>query len=492
MSKNLEEVIQKGIQFLVDTQRPDGSWSGPLSSRIRETQLVYEVSKRYGWKEFSDQANSWLDQNRELLGDSEAEILLNKASVDIYLGKTPDLTNPLLYDKIIVRKTLLIYCIGLINGHEALIPEQFQNKLFIYKFIEDYLIKLSGKIKGWSLAEMLCFQIILAKSLNLPSQELINQLLDLKSEGNWFRNPATTALALIALKEANYQITNPNDFREYFISIKQPDNGWTYCEIPIWDTGLSLDSLYLGSNENQAKEAISKGIEYLRINQNQDGGWGFDIELESEADTSSIVLYALRQDNSNLRVKAIEYYKELQFKEGEFKGLWPVWRQSEAPSIEVVAHIVTGLKECSAEINTNLAIQWIEEQVELGNWQADWGRNIPYAINAIIQATKKAYPELIDYLNTTQNSDGGWGAVKGKESNPSATANALMALKRVDIDSKFKDSIEKGIEYLISTQSDDGTWPGVKEVIGPRPFIYGDDCSTHNFVMQALLANSNE
>lgn len=484
----MKQSIEKAIAYLLNNQRKDGSWNGPLTSRIRETFLVYEVSKEYGWNNLLAQSQSWLNANQTLLGDNPNEILLNKAFLSIYQSEEVQLLDLSLYDQVIVRKTLMAYCLALINHSPVKVPEQYQNNLFIYKFIEGYLQKLGNQIKGWALAEMLCFMIILGKELNLPVSEEITKLLDLQTENNWFRNPATTAFSLIALKYGDHSMEDENVFINYFKTIQQKDSGWSYCEIPLWDTGLSLESLnLLVDQSDEVNLSIQKALKYFESNQNSDGGWGFDLGLESEADTSSIVLYSLRKHPSEMRNKAIAYYNNLQFKEGEFEGLWPVWRQSETPSIEVVSHIITSLKATSTDIDFSRAISWIDKQVEGGSWQADWGRNLPYAINAIIQATNKPYPQLIDYLIKNQNSDGGWGPVESSVSNPSATANAVMALKGVDIDAKFKDSIQKGIDYLISTQDKQGTWAGVKEVIGPRPFIYGDDSSTHNFVLQALL-----
>jgi prenyltransferase beta subunit len=233
-----------------------------------------------------------------------------------------------------------------------------------------------------------------------------------------------------------------------------------------------------------------KALSYIKRHQNPDGGWGFNTKLESEADTSSIILFAIRKskllDEKN---DAINYFKTLQFKDTKFKGLWPVWRKTERPSPEVVGHIIKALMVNKSDIDVSLAQKWLQEKILYKDWKAHWGRNAPYSIYAIIEAlgVKDTKNKLVKYLLTNQNKDGGWGAHEEEKSNVSATANAVMALKILPRTAQILKKIQKGLQYLIDNQQDNGTWTRVTEVIGPRPFTYADDASTHNFVMQALL-----
>jgi len=57
-----------------------------------------------------------------------------------------------------------------------------------------------------------------------------------------------------------------------------------------------------------------------------------------------------------------------------------------------------------------------------------------------------------------QNSDGGWGAVKGKASNTESTAFAVMALEstqRKDLPGR----VQLGLNWLARHQNADGSWP---------------------------------
>ena len=60
-------------------------------------------------------------------------------------------------------------------------------------------------------------------------------------------------------------------------------------------------------------------------------------------------------------------------------------------------------------------------------------------------------------LRQTQNPDGGWGAVAGKQSNTESTALGLLALRSLD-DSRENSVLEKAEQWLANTQNLDGSW----------------------------------
>ena len=60
-------------------------------------------------------------------------------------------------------------------------------------------------------------------------------------------------------------------------------------------------------------------------------------------------------------------------------------------------------------------------------------------------------------LRQTQNPDGGWGAIAGKQSNTESTALGLLALRSLD-DSRENSVLEKAEQWLAKTQNPDGSW----------------------------------
>jgi len=66
--------------------------------------------------------------------------------------------------------------------------------------------------------------------------------------------------------------------------------------------------------------------------------------------------------------------------------------------------------------------------------------------------------EAIDFLVSTQNADGGWGATPEGRSNTEATAVAVMAL-RAWHEKATPPSVDRGIAWLLTLQKSDGSWP---------------------------------
>jgi hypothetical protein len=66
-------------------------------------------------------------------------------------------------------------------------------------------------------------------------------------------------------------------------------------------------------------------------------------------------------------------------------------------------------------------------------------------------------PAALQFLQKTQNADGGWGAAPTRQSNTEATALALLALTSWSEASAAR--IERGLQWLIELQNSDGSWP---------------------------------
>lgn len=71
---------------------------------------------------------------------------------------------------------------------------------------------------------------------------------------------------------------------------------------------------------------------------------------------------------------------------------------------------------------------------------------------------------LLEHLLKLQNRDGGWGAARGRQSNPEATAYALMALvdrqDRIDLRSHML----AAVTWLLDVQDSSGAWFYAKQV----------------------------
>jgi hypothetical protein len=88
----------------------------------------------------------------------------------------------------------------------------------------------------------------------------------------------------------------------------------------------------------------------------------------------------------------------------------------------------------------------------------------------LAQATRLWYLKLLGLshllnrfasrLLESQSSDGGWGSVEGKESDPLSTANAILVISSADgVDASRKSqAIERAVGFLFSKRRGDGSW----------------------------------
>jgi squalene-hopene/tetraprenyl-beta-curcumene cyclase len=156
------------------------------------------------------------------------------------------------------------------------------------------------------------------------------------------------------------------------------------------------------------------------------------------------------------------------------------------------------------------AIQYlIDTQDDDGSWYGRWGVNYIYGTWQVLRGLRAIGQDMTqdwilrgrDWLESCQNSDGGWGetcetydnpATKGiGESTASQTAWAVMALCACgDLD---RPSIQRGVRFLLSSQKPDGSWDE-EQITGtgfPRVFYLKYDMYRQNFPLLALATYVN-
>jgi squalene-hopene/tetraprenyl-beta-curcumene cyclase len=133
-----------------------------------------------------------------------------------------------------------------------------------------------------------------------------------------------------------------------------------------------------------------------------------------------------------------------------------------------------GFDERHAGISGGLAFLRSEQEAD-GSWFGRWGTNYIYGIWSVLTSynaagVDPATPEVqraVEFLVTHQRADGGWGedgasyyddqpAGEGKESTPSQTAWALLALMAAG--EVRSPAVTRGIRYLVETQQGEGLW----------------------------------
>lgn len=221
----------------------------------------------------------------------------------------------------------------------------------------------------------------------------------------------------------------------------------------IDDTSVVCVALdYVNIKHNGKKEkAINKGIRWVLDMQNSDGSWA-----------------AFDKDNNKKLLKKIPF--------ADF--ITPL----DYGSPDITAHVLMVLFKLGFGKNSSSILRAIEylknKQLKDGSWHGRWGVNYIYGTSKVLQAMETLskrdmqnwsfYTNIenaIRWLKSCQNKDGGWGESCrsyeiGKycglgESTASQTAWAILGLLSVE---DISEEVKKGMDYLLNTQYEDGSW----------------------------------
>jgi squalene-hopene/tetraprenyl-beta-curcumene cyclase len=359
--------------------------------------------------------------------------------------------------------------------------------------------------------------------------------------------------SLIALRALGYSKTNPvyakaeRDFAELFVN-NPGDFRIQPCLSPIWDTSINIISLAESgvSPEHPAlqraadwlinKEVRIRGDWAVNNSHPEASGWAFEYNnvYYPDTDDTAMVLMALRlvrpndpQSLNELFRRALGWQLSFQCRDGGWAAFdkdvttpWledmpfadhnaildPTCSDLTARTLELFGYIGFDPKaQCVRD-----AIHYlIDTQDDDGSWYGRWGVNYIYGTWQVLRGLRAISQDMAedwilrgrDWLESCQNSDGGWGetcetydnpATKGiGESTASQTAWAVMAICACgDLD---RPSIQRGLRFLLSSQKPDGSWDE-EQITGtgfPRVFYLKYDMYRQNFPLLALATYVN-
>jgi squalene-hopene/tetraprenyl-beta-curcumene cyclase len=286
------------------------------------------------------------------------------------------------------------------------------------------------------------------------------------------------------------------------------------CQSPVWDTVLTMialadagleptdTALVQAANWVLGEEIRQPGDWQVRRPHTAPGGWAFEFENDNYADTDDTaeVILALRRADLGERTeenraairRGLRWLEGMQCKDGGW-GAFDADNTRELinklpfcdfgavidpPSADVTAHIVEAFaaEGLAAETACRRGVIWLlKNQEPDGSWFGRWGANYLYGTGAVVPALiaagvrphKPQIRRAVAWLESVQNTDGGWGedlrsyddpknwSAKGA-STASQTAWALLALLAAG--ERDGAAVERGIRWLAGTQRTDGTW----------------------------------
>jgi squalene-hopene/tetraprenyl-beta-curcumene cyclase len=359
--------------------------------------------------------------------------------------------------------------------------------------------------------------------------------------------------ALIALRTLGYTKNNPvyakaaKDFAGLFVDDPE-DFRIQPCLSPVWDTAINIIALVesgLPADHPALRKAadwlISKEVrlrgDWTTNNPHPEAsGWAFEYNnvYYPDTDDTAMVLMALRlvqpPDSAALAAvfrRAIAWQLSFQCRDGGWGAFdkevtqgWledmpfadhnaildPTCSDLTARTLELLGYIRFNLKQpCVKD-----AVQYlIDTQDADGSWYGRWGVNYIYGTWQVLRGLAAMDYDMSqdwilrgrDWLESCQNSDGGWGetcetydnpATKGiGDSTASQTAWALMGICAIgDLD---RPSVHRGLRYLLSSQRPDGAWdePEITGTGFPKVFYLKYDMYRQNFPLLALATYVN-
>ncbi len=358
---------------------------------------------------------------------------------------------------------------------------------------------------------------------------------------------------LIALRALGYSKSDPiyakaeKDFARLFVDDPE-DFRIQPCLSPVWDTAITIISL-AESGLPSEHPALQKAADWLvnkevRIRGDWSAnnthphasGWAFEYNniYYPDTDDTAMVLMALRlvqpKDSHALNEifrRALDWQLSFQCRDGGWAAFdkdvttpWledmpfadhnaildPTCSDLTARTLELLGYIGFDPKTPSVREAMRYLI---DTQDEDGSWYGRWGVNYIYGTWQVLRGLRAIGQDMTqawilrgrDWLESCQNSDGGWGETCGTYENPSTkgigestasqTAWAIMGICACgDLD---RPSIQRGLRYLLSSQKSDGSWDE-EQITGtgfPRVFYLKYDMYRQNFPLLALATYVN-
>ena len=358
---------------------------------------------------------------------------------------------------------------------------------------------------------------------------------------------------LIAMRALGYSKGNPvyakaeKDFTGLFVDDSE-DFRIQPCLSPVWDTAINIVSL-AESGVSPEHPLLQKASEWLiskevRIrgdwavnNSHPEGsGWAFEYNnvYYPDTDDTAMVLMALRliqpkdQRSANeLFRRALGWQLSFQCDDGGWaafdKNVTTPWLEDmpfadhnailDPTCSDLTARTLELLGYIGFDTGTRCvrdAIRYlIDTQDEDGSWYGRWGVNYIYGTWQVLRGLRAIGQDMTqdwilrgrDWLESCQNSDGGWGETCATYENPGAkgigestasqTAWAVMGICACgDLD---RLSIQRGLRFLLASQKRDGSWDE-QQITGtgfPRVFYLKYDMYRQNFPLLALATYVN-
>ncbi len=337
-----------------------------------------------------------------------------------------------------------------------------------------------------------------------------------EADGSWGGIQPPWVYSIIALHVRGYGPDHPVMRRAFdgldrFTIVEDDVRRLEACQSPVWDTALAVVAL---SDAGAADDdpAIERAAAWLlgeEVRQTGDwsvrrpklapGGWAFEFANDNypDVDDTAEVVLALRRaapsDAHRLDAavqRGVAWTIGMQSGDGGWASFdadntRTLCREPpfcdfgeviDPPSADVTAHALEMLaaEGRAHEAPAQRGIAWLLLAQEAdGSWFGRWGGNYIYgtaaAVPALVAAglspTNPAIRRTVEWIESRQNVDGGWGEDLRSYDDPewsgcgaSTASQTAWALLTLEAAGELSNALERGVRYLANTQRADGTW----------------------------------
>lgn len=491
----LTRAINKALGYALDTQEASGKWSGLSSPRIFETAIAVVALDRTGEYESAVQkARLWL-RGQAIQDHHQVAKTYEQMAYSLAMERfgAIDLSDPLLFDPVFLRKTETLAALATVAGRSLNAHVPKEKTLSGLRELTDTVQKRET-IKPWALADLLSVRVLLGDG------EAVEPLPALQWEdGSIWNNPVSTAMAFMAFSETNH-LREARLAASFLLEAQQEEGCWNYVSLDIWGTSSFIQAF--SADLEFRNNSLPQALGFLLRNQNEDGGWGYSAGIVSDNESTAQVLLALKraerfEEGEDLRLQVRQAVRGgLAYLKRNLRpdGLWSTWQSAgDAVVPDVLGHILEAIRLCGSDepFDFSKPIEWLSARQDLdGGWMGGFYRNFPCVQASVLRGLPAQDPVAVKgraALVAAANNDGGWGITPGASSCASATGIAVTELCRTDAD-RYRGIIRNAVVHLLERQKADGSWPCRPEMYGPRPLLFYVESVSHALTASGLIA----
>lgn len=261
-------------------------------------------------------------------------------------------------------------------------------------------------------------------------------------------------------------------------------------EASTWPSAYIGNALQLADAD---RDAVERTADALVLSQQPDGGWGYNEDTPSDADSTSWAVLFLthmqERDRACLRAYTCLARHQRRLSGGvatyaepgpirRYMGLrrWVPFRGWCRPQIEVSAVAGRALCALASDVSharAGAAWRFVRlRQNTDGSWNSYWWTSPHFATQqavalALCMRDLDPVGRAVAWTLDSQRQDGGWGAPGQAATSSLATALSLSVLAVSGLESRRP--IGRGIDALIRLQQADGGWPSHPALRIPMP-----------------------